>query len=90
MLTENGPHYDNWDQDTTALDNHYDEQDPSTVADELVGEGTTLADLFSAVDGEQWQRPGFRSDGAAFTIDTIARYFIHDIVHHLHDVAARA
>jgi hypothetical protein len=38
------------------------------------------------VAGEQWARPGRRSDGASFTVETFARYFAHDWVHHLHDV----
>jgi hypothetical protein len=33
-------------------------------------------------------RPGRRSDGATFTAETFARYFIHDPIHHLHDVTA--
>ena len=37
--------------------------------------------------GDQWQRTGSRSDGAAFTVATFARYFVHDPVHHLDDVA---
>ncbi len=88
MLNEDGSHYENWDQDTTALEDRYGEQDPVAVAAELRDEGTTIANLFESIDGEQWQRTGFRSDGAAFTIDSISRYFIHDIVHHLHDVGA--
>jgi len=88
MLHEDGPHYENWDQDKTAEDARYGEQNPTTVADDLVDAGTTIADLFDAVQGAQWQRTGFRSDGAAFTLDTISRYFIHDIVHHLYDVGA--
>jgi len=32
-------------------------------------------------------RTGRRSDGAEFTVDTFARYFVHDPIHHLHDVA---
>ena len=27
-----------------------------------------------------------RSDGARFTVDSFARYFIHDLIHHVHDV----
>ena len=27
-----------------------------------------------------------KSDGSAFTVDSLARYFVHDPVHHLHDV----
>src|SRR6478735_11474611 len=34
MLTEDGPTYTNWNQDATAVEDRYDLQDPSTVADE--------------------------------------------------------
>ena len=86
MLTEEGPHYENWDQDQTALADDYASQEAVEVAHELVGHGAPLATLFESVHGDQWQRTGFRSDGAAFTVDTISRYFLHDIVHHLWDV----
>jgi len=49
---------------------------------------TDVATRFDTVVGESWQRTGRRSDGASFTVDTFARYFLHDIVHHLHDVGA--
>lgn len=88
MRTETGPHYENWDQDATALDSDYPSQDPTELARQIAQEGAALADQFDAVHGDEWQRTGFRSDGAAFTIDTFARYFIHDIVHHLVDVNA--
>ncbi|MBA2609946.1 MAG: DinB family protein [Actinobacteria bacterium] len=88
MLNEDGPHYENWDQDKTAVEDRYSEQDPVAVAVDIRDEGTTLANLFDSIEGEQWERAGFRSDGAAFTIDTISRYFVHDVVHHLHDVGA--
>ena len=88
MLDEDGPHYLNWDQDQTALDDNYAAQDPSAVAEEVVIDGGQLAALFDSVKGERWQRTGFRSDGAAFTVDTLSRYFIHDILHHLVDVGA--
>ena len=39
--------------------------------------------------GGQWQRTGRRSDGASFTVETFARYFIHDPVHHLYDVTGQ-
>ena len=47
---------------------------------------TAIADRFDTVHGNQWDRTGRRSDGASFTIDSFARYFLHDVVHHLHDV----
>ena len=86
MLTEDDPLYPNWDQDETAVDDQYFAQDPAVVAAELVAAGDALAGHFAALSGDQWLRPGRRGDGASFTVETFARYFIHDPVHHLHDV----
>jgi hypothetical protein len=91
VLAEDDPHFDNWDQDATAEEERYGEQDPAVVADALVAEGLALAEHLDTVTGEQWQRTGRRSDGATFTVASLVRYYLHDVVHHLHDVgAARA
>ena len=29
---------------------------------------------------------GRRSDGSAFTVESLGRYWLHDVEHHLHDV----
>ncbi len=86
MMTESDPLFSNWDQDQTAVEERYGEQMPATVAAELVSAGETLAGRFASVHGDQWERPGRRSDGAHFTVDTFARYLLHDPVHHLYDV----
>ena len=86
MLTQDGPHFANWDQDATAVEERYDLEEPAAVAAQLTVAAAALADRFDTVGGEQWSRTGFRSDGAAFTVDTFARYFVHDPVHHLWDV----
>jgi len=86
MLTVDGPHYANWDQDATAIADRYHLADPAEVSAELVSVAGALADRFDTVTGDQWDRTGYRSDGATFTVDSFARYFIHDPVHHLYDV----
>jgi hypothetical protein len=86
MLSEDGPHYANWDQDATAIEERYGEQSPVTVAVELTRAAAALADRFDTVEGPQWERTGFRSDGASFTVDSFARYLVHDPIHHLWDV----
>jgi hypothetical protein len=86
MLTQDGPHYPNWDQDVTAVLERYGEQDPAHVCAELHDAAGALAERFDGVDGAQWERTGYRSDGAAFTVATFARYLVHDPIHHLHDV----
>jgi hypothetical protein len=86
MLDHDNPLFPNWDQDATAIEERYDESDPQTVADELVVAALQLADSFDSVGASQWHRQGRRSDGALFTIDSFARYLIHDPIHHVHDV----
>jgi len=86
MLREDDPMFANWDQDVTAIEKRYDEQDPALVSPELEAAGSALADRFESVSDEAWQRRGRRSDGASFTIDTFSRYLLHDIEHHLWDV----
>ena len=89
MLGTDDPLFPNWDQDETAVADRYAEQDPAEVAVALTGAAQAIATSFAAVDGEAWQRPGRRSDGARFTVETFARYFVHDPVHHLYDVTGR-
>ena len=89
MLAEDGPAYPNWDQDETAVKERYGEQDPTAVRTELAAAGDRLADAFAAVHGDQWLRTGYRSDGARFTVESFARYLLHDPVHHLYDVTGR-
>ena len=86
MLDEDDPTFANWDQDEAAVADRYGEQDPATVSADLVAAGNVLADNFAAVTAEQRGRTGTRSDGARFTIETFARYLLHDPVHHLWDV----
>jgi len=86
MLEQNDPLYPNWDQDETAVKENYNAQDPLVVSVELAAAGEALAAAFDAVTDEQWARAGRRSDGVSFTVETFAKYFIHDPIHHLHDV----
>ncbi len=86
MLEEDGPSYPNWDQDATAIADDYLGQVPSVVSEELMLAAGELATAFDGVTVDQWERTGFRSDGAGFTVASFARYLLHDPVHHLWDV----
>jgi DinB superfamily len=89
MLSQDDPLYPNWDQDETAVADRYAEQDPAEVAAALRQAALAIAGRFESVTGDQWQRLGRRGDGARFTVETFARYFIHDPVHHLYDVTGQ-
>jgi DinB family protein len=86
MLQEDDPQFDNWDQDETAVSERYDMQDPLAVADEVLAAAAALADMYDTVTGDQWSRPGLRSDGSPFTVESFGRYFLHDPMHHIVDV----
>jgi hypothetical protein len=88
MLSTDDPLFADWDQDAAAVADRYAEQDPARVADELADAADAFADLLRSTTTEQWQRPGRRSNGSVFTVRTLAQYYLHDVVHHLHDVRA--
>ena len=88
MRTENDPEFENWDQDATAIADRYGEQDPAQVSVQLRAAGERIARVFEAVEADEWARTGRRSNGSVFTIDSLGRYFAHDVVHHLVDVGA--
>lgn len=86
MLEGDGPEFENWDQDATAVEDDYAAQDPPVVASELTAAADVFAARYSTVSGDQWGRHGTRSDGSVFTVESLARYMLHDPLHHLWDV----
>jgi hypothetical protein len=87
MLREDDPTFANWDQDATAVEEDYYHQDPALVAGQLAAEAEATAAAFDGVQPDQWQRTSRRSNGSVFTVRTFAVYFLHDVEHHLRDVA---
>lgn len=86
MLAEEDPLFANWDQDETAVADRYDLQTAPVVATELAVAAESAASAYERVVGEQWQRPGRRSNGSTFTVTTLGRYHLHDVVHHRWDL----
>lgn len=76
----------NWDQDAAAVDGQYWRSDPEVVRRELETACEAAALAFSRPWGEQWGWVGLRGDGTPFTALALARYFVHDLRHHLWDV----
>ncbi|MEV6769854.1 DinB family protein [Nocardia sp. NPDC051030] len=80
------PMFANWDQDDSAEAENYAAQNPATVASELTSAAETTARAFESVPPEDLPLVARRSNGSQFTVETLAKYFIHDLVHHAHDV----
>ena len=86
MLDEDDPTFANWDQDETAIAERYAEQDPATVAEDLLAAAESVAERYESVPPGAWGRRGYRSNGSEFTVESIGLYHLHDIVHHAWDV----
>ncbi len=86
MLDHDNPEFESWDQDAAAVSGDYDTQEPTTVARELVEAGWRYGDRLGQVRDDQWLRAGRRSNGSRFTVESLATYSLHDLVHHLWDV----
>ncbi|MBO0844731.1 MAG: class I SAM-dependent methyltransferase [Nocardioides sp.] len=86
MLAEDTPHFPNWDQDEAAVTGRYADQLPAIIGPTLVAAAYAVADLYASVPALSWGRRGVRSNGSVFTIESLGRYHLHDVVHHLHDV----
>lgn len=86
MLRDDDARFEDWDQDRTAIEKDYGHADPAEVSTALISSGERLAASFAGVSREQWERRGTRSNGSVFTVLTFAQYFLHDVVHHVHDV----
>lgn len=86
ILQHDAPTFPNWDQDATAVEERYWEQDPSVVTEELKEAAARSAAAWSGIADEDWDRVGYRSNGSTFTLRTLGKYYLHDLVHHVHDV----
>ena len=86
MVETVDPLYPNWDQDETAVAERYNDQDPAAVGAGLRANATDIAAAFEALAPDEWLRVGRRSDGASFTVSSMAKYMTHDLVHHRWDV----
>ena len=89
MVAQDAPTFADWDQDETAATGRYAVQDPAVVADELVAAAAEAARAYDGVSGGAWERTGLRSNGSRFTVASLGRYHLHDVVHHPRDVADR-
>jgi glucose dehydrogenase len=86
MRSQVDPAFQSWNQDAAAIAGAYGTQEPVAVGVELMAAAEAAAASFEAVRKGDWQRTGRRTDGSRFTLETLGQYFLHDLIHHLHDV----
>lgn len=88
ILTQEDPPFPDWDQDAAAVAGDYASEDPGAVGAQVSAAVGRLASAYGGVGEDQWDRPGRRSNGSAFTAFTLGVYALHDLEHHAHDVGA--
>lgn len=86
MLEHEAPTFPNWDQDHAADEGNYNARSASEVAELLRKNAAGYAAKLESLDPAQHSRRGLRSNGAAFTVETLNQYAWHDLVHHLWDL----
>ena len=86
MLEVDEPQFEDWDQDAGAVKGRYDLATPQQVAPALAANAEDVAAGYDDVDPASYDRIGHRSNGSTFTVESLARYHLHDVVHPLWDV----
>lgn len=90
MLEHDEPVFPNWDQDQAAEEGNYNALEPEEVAAQLLGAATKYAEKLRSIDEASYSRRGLRSNGSAFTVESLNQYAWHDFVHHLWDLDSSA
>lgn len=86
MLAQDDPDLPSWDQDQAAVDGKYSVLNAELLVDEIGIEAQMLANHYAHVTDDQAQRPGQRTDGSQFTVLSLGKYLLHELVHHAWDV----
>lgn len=82
------PTFRDFNQDQAAIDGDYANADADHVAYALALNAGKVADVLDRVSDDEWDRLGIRSDGVEFSVETLSRYMLHDVAHHLWDARA--
>ncbi|GAB3555713.1 DinB family protein [Spelaeicoccus albus] len=87
MLTQDAPEFDDWSADDAAAAGDYAHADSHRVAEEITANAAAVSLRLRLVQDDEWELVGDRGDGVRFTIDSLARYLLHELVHHEWDVS---
>ena len=82
------PTFRDFNQAQAAIDGDYANADADHVAYALALNAGKVADVLDRVSDDEWDRLGIRSDGVEFSVETLSRYMLHDVAHHLWDARA--
>lgn len=87
MANEVDPDLGWWDHEGAVADQQYQAAVPAELASGIVDAADGLADRLDRLDAAGWSRHGRRRPDEHFTVEGLARFALHEVVHHLHDAA---
>lgn len=82
MLVESEPELGWWDHVSAIENSDANTLDVATVVEELFRNALELRSTLQRVTGTAWYRTGTRRGHETFTIETTARFALHEVVHH--------
>ncbi len=91
MLAEDSPELGWWDHEAAIDDGWDNELEAAAVADDLLRNADHLGAVLDRVPNDDgWPRVGVRRAGEEFTIELLARFALHELVHHRQDAQQSA
>lgn len=84
-LAEHEPELGWWDHEAAIDDGMANESDVGAVVDDLGRNASKLSEALRLVDDDGWSRGAIRRPGERFTIELMARFALHEVVHHRTD-----
>lgn len=86
MVAEPGTQLGWWDHEAAVTDDAYNAEDPAQVAAQIGAATERYATTLRDLDADQLQATGERQAGEIFTVDSMARYALHEAKHHQLDI----
>lgn len=86
MVAEPGVTFGWWDHEAAVTDDAYNDEDPAEVATAIAAGTAEYAETLRGLDQDDWQATGERRGGEVFTVDSLARYGLHEAKHHQLDI----
>jgi S-DNA-T family DNA segregation ATPase FtsK/SpoIIIE len=87
-LMEDAPRFVPMGRDERVLRDHYNDQRPAVVVDQLEAAADALAVDFADLRADQWQRTGIYNwpEESPRSMVWLGQHTIHEERHHLHDI----
>lgn len=74
-----------WDHEAAVVDDRYNEQVPVLVIEAMTTHARSFAETLNRVAAGEWDARAERRPGEVFTIRGLARFVLHEVIHHRDD-----